>query len=58
MNKNFYADHPTVKGGATDINVGGKRKAVSGEMAKYRQELRDIPKQEGFPYCVVFPTKK
>ena len=31
---------------------------VSGDLAKYRQELRDIPKQEGFPYCVVFPTKK
>ena len=30
--------------------------AVSGEMARYRQELRDIPKQEGFPYSVVFPT--
>lgn len=30
--------------------------AVAGEMAKYRQELRDIPKQEGFPYSVVFPT--
>ena len=32
--------------------------AVSGNLAKYRQELRDIPQQEGFPYCVVFPTKK
>ena len=32
--------------------------AVSGDLAKYRQELRDIPKQEGFPYSVVFPTKK
>lgn len=32
--------------------------AVSGDLAKYRQELRDIPKQEGFPYFVVFPTKK
>ena len=30
--------------------------AVSGEMARYRQELRDIPKQKGFPYSVVFPT--
>ena len=30
--------------------------AVSGEMARYRQALRDIPKQEGFPYSVVFPT--
>ena len=25
-NKNFYADHPTEKGGATDTNVGGKKK--------------------------------
>lgn len=31
--------------------------AVTGEMAKYRQELRDITKQEGFPFNVVFPTK-
>ena len=31
---------------------------VSGDLAKYRQELRDIPKQEGFPYCVALPTKK
>ena len=30
--------------------------AVSGEMARYRQELRDITKQDGFPYSVVFPT--
>lgn len=30
--------------------------AVSGDMARYRQELRDIPKQEGFPYSVVFPA--
>ena len=30
--------------------------AVAGDMARYRQELRDIPKQEGFPYSVVFPT--
>lgn len=31
--------------------------AAIGKMAKYRQELRDITKQEGFPYNVVFPTK-
>lgn len=30
--------------------------AVIGDMARYRQALRDIPKQEGFPYSVVFPT--
>lgn len=26
-------------------------------IAKYRQELRDITKQEGFPYHIVWPTK-
>ena len=30
---------------------------ITGDMAKYRQELRDITKQEGFPYNVVFPQK-
>ena len=30
---------------------------VSGGMAKYRQELRDITKQSGFPYNVTFPEK-
>ena len=29
----------------------------SGEMAKYRQALRVIPEQEGFPYNVRFPVK-
>lgn len=29
----------------------------SGEMAKYRQALRDIPSQEGFPFNVSFPKK-
>lgn len=29
----------------------------NGSIAKYRQELRDITKQEGFPYNVVWPTK-
>lgn len=27
------------------------------DMAKYRQELRDITEQEGFPFNVVFPEK-
>lgn len=30
---------------------------TNGEWAKYRQELRDITKQEGFPYNVEFPKK-
>lgn len=29
--------------------------AVFGPMAKYRQALRDVPQQEGFPYSVEFP---
>lgn len=30
---------------------------LNNNMSKYRQELRDITKQEGFPYKVVWPTK-
>lgn len=29
----------------------------TGEWSTYRQELRDITKQDGFPYNVVFPEK-
>ena len=28
----------------------------SGKWAKYRQQLRDLPEQEGFPFDVEFPT--
>ena len=31
--------------------------AVDGDWAEYRQKLRDITKQEGFPYIVEFPKK-
>ena len=30
---------------------------MSDEMKSYRQALRDIPQQEGFPFSVVWPTK-
>lgn len=30
---------------------------LNNNISKYRQELRDITKQEGFPYNVVWPTK-
>lgn len=33
------------------------REMKTGRMAIYRQQLRDITKQEGFPYDVVFPVK-
>ena len=29
----------------------------TGNWAKYRQDLRDITEQEGFPYNVIFPNK-
>ena len=29
--------------------------SLTGGMAKYRQALRDVPQQEGFPYHVVWP---
>lgn len=31
-------------------------KIFSGAWAKYRQELRDITEQEGFPFNITFPT--
>lgn len=31
--------------------------AITGKKAKYRQQLRDITTQEGFPYNVIWPTK-
>ena len=30
---------------------------LNNNVTKYRQELRDLPDQEGFPYNVVWPTK-
>ena len=33
------------------------RTILNGNIALYRQKLRDIPQQEGFPYNVVFPQK-
>lgn len=31
-------------------------KEISGDWAKYRKALRDLPEQPGFPYDVTFPT--
>ena len=33
------------------------KKIFSSDMAKYRQELRDVPQQEGFPYDIKWPEK-
>ena len=35
----------------------GISSVVSGDMAKYRQALRDITKQEEFPYIVIWPEE-
>lgn len=36
--------------------IASLTKIFSGAWAQYRQELRDITKQEGFPFNVTFPT--
>ncbi|MEI3355773.1 MAG: phage tail assembly chaperone [Clostridia bacterium] len=38
--------------------IEGLANIFNGKMAKYRQELRDITKQSGFPYNVVWPNKE
>lgn len=35
----------------------GIGKILNNNMSKYRQELRDLTNQEGFPYNIVWPTK-
>lgn len=35
----------------------GFSEIFNGDMAKYRQKLRDITKQDGFPYNIKFPIK-
>lgn len=37
--------------------ISSLKTLVSGDWAKYRQALRDITKQKGFPYDVEFPNK-
>lgn len=37
-----------------DYPISSEEKA---KVLEYRQELRDLPEQEGFPYNVVWPTK-
>ena len=33
------------------------KELANSDIAKYRQQLRDIPQQDGFPYNVTFPAK-
>lgn len=37
--------------------IASFKKIISGEWAQYRQALRDLPDQPGFPYDVIFPEK-
>lgn len=36
--------------------INSIKNVLNGEWAVYRQQLRDIPQQEGFPFNVVFPV--
>lgn len=40
----------------TDWTVLGDAKTVKADWKTYRQALRDVPEQAGFPYAVVWPT--
>ena len=35
--------------------LAGFADMIAGDWAVYRQALRDVPQQEGFPYSVEFP---
>lgn len=41
---------------ATDWTVLGDAKTVKADWKAYRQALRDVPEQAGFPYAVQWPT--
>ena len=41
---------------ATDWTVLGDAKTVKADWKTYRQALRDVPEQAGFPYAVEWPT--
>lgn len=42
---------------ATDFHALSDSPAMSSEMQTYRQSLRDVPSQSGFPSSVTWPTK-
>ena len=46
----------TIQSPATDWTANSDV-TMSGEMRTYRQALRDVPAQEGFPHDVTWPTK-
>lgn len=50
----IFADMSSIS--ATALSSKFKELANS-DIAKYRQQLRDIPQQDGFPYEVTFPAK-
>lgn len=55
--KEFCIDRILPDSISTTAFTSRLRELAQGKMAKYRQALRDIPQQEGFPYDVKFPTK-
>ena len=42
---------------ATDWTVLGDAKTAKADWREYRQALRDVPEQAGFPYAVQWPTR-
>lgn len=46
----------TMLAAVRDLSTGLKN-TLSGEWAQYRERLRDIPEQAGFPYAIEWPRK-
>ena len=55
--KEFLIDRILPSSISTTAFTAKLKELAQSEMAKYRQALRDIPQQEGFPYNVTFPNK-
>lgn len=55
--KEFCIDRILPDSISTTAFTAKLRELAQGEMAKYRQALRDIPQQAEFPYNVTFPDK-
>ena len=55
--KEFCIDRILPDNISTTAFTAKLRELAQSDMAKYRQALRDIPQQEGFPFDVTFPVK-
>lgn len=55
--KEMVFDRLEIKTGSSEELLSSIASLFAGKWSCYRQSLRDIPEQEGFPFKVVFPVK-